>query len=218
MPFRNIIAAAALCAVSITSVSAQSSYKPVFGARVSMDITTPGKGDNSFSTGSGFSVGGIVRLPVYRNFYFEPGVSYFLNTMGINNLLHEDGYYYEGSARTSGIRIPLNFGYTFNLLDNLDLGVYTGPWLNINLSAREHVSPNLGTPDPVPSFNNNLFSKGWKRFDAQWGLGLTMTFRKHYLIGLSGGVSITPLAQYGNKDKKVRIHRNIVAIALGYDF
>lgn len=85
--------------------------------------------------------------------------------------------------------------------------------------AGGHISPNPDAPAPVRTpFNNDLFSKEWKKADVQWRFCLTMTFRKHYHIGISGGASRTPLAQYGNKDKKIRIHRNIVAIAFGYDF
>lgn len=215
---RKIFLALAVALLPALTAAAQDRPKPYFGARVVMDITEPGHGDKYFDTGSGFSVGGIVNIPVYRGFYFEPGVAFTLNTMGIKGMLREDGYLYDGSARTMGIRVPLNFGYAFQLLDNLSLGVYTGPWLNFNVSAREHVTPNFSTPDPVPEFKNNLFSKGWKHFDAQWGFGLSVTFAQHYHLGLSGGVSITPLAQYGNKDKKIRIHRNIIAISLGYNF
>ena len=56
------------------------------------------------------------------------------------------------------------------------------------------------------------------RVDAQWGFSLNFRFAQSYYVGITGGVAFTPLASFGNKDKKIRIHRNTVAISLGYNF
>ena len=98
------------------------------------------------------------------------------------------------------------------------MAVSTGPWLNINLSARQNLLPNMEAPVAVPAQKANLFDQGWKRFDAQWGLKLSFTFAESYFVGITTGVAFTPLASFGDKDKKIRIHRNTIAISLGYNF
>ncbi len=35
-----------------------------------------------------------------------------------------------------------------------------------------------------------------------WGFGLSFNIADNYQIGISGGVGITPLAKFGNRDKK----------------
>ena len=116
---------------------------------------------------------------------------FFCNTMGVRPF-EIDGHLYDGSVRNLGLRLPLNVGYDFDVLDNLTIGLFTGPWLNFNITAREHTLPDFEGPEPTSSAN--LFDRGWKRFDLQWGFGLKVRFAGHYYVGLSGGLGLTPLA------------------------
>ena len=93
------------------------------------------------------------------------GLMFFYNTMGVRPF-EIDGHLYDGSVRNLGLRLPLNVGYDFDVLDNLTIGLITGPWLNFNITAREHTLPDFEGPEPTSSAN--LFDRGWKRFDLQW--------------------------------------------------
>lgn len=188
---------------------------PYFGARLSMDVTVPSHSKGNYKTGSGFSVGAIYNLPVYKQFYFEPGLMFFYNTMGVKPFEIND-HLYDGSVRNLGLRLPLNVGYDFDVLDNLTIGFFTGPWLNFNITAREHTLPDFEGPEPTSS--ENLFDRGWKRFDLQWGFGLKVRFAGHYYLGLSGGLGLTPLARYGSDNKPFKMYRNSFGVALGYNF
>jgi len=192
--------------------------KPTLGARLSMEVTVPGGGTAFFKTGSGFSIGGVMRLDMPRNFFFEPGLLFYYTAMSSKDLIPFDEFYYQGGVNEYGIRVPLQIGYKFDTGSMWAIDVYTGPWINFNINASQSLEPNFASPDPVPDKTINMMKYGWKTVDAMWGFGLSFNFAEHYHIGLSGGVGFTPLAKFGNKDKKVRIHRNILAISLGYSF
>ena len=213
----ELLLAAAAFAVCVPMATAQTG--PSLGVRASMELTAPSGGGDYYKLGAGVTVGVVADLPLYRRVYFEPGVLFTYSAMTAKDLVtFNDEYYYQGAANLYGIRVPLNFGYDFDLTDNLSMSVATGPWLNFNVSARQKLLPNFAAPDPLPNRTINLFDHGWKRVDAQWGFSLNFRFAQSYYVGITGGVAFTPLASFGNKDKKIRIHRNTVAISLGYNF
>lgn len=200
-------------------VTAGEKWQPTFGARLGMELTMPSGAGNFYKTGAGVNVGAICNMPMTRNFYFEPGLSFVYTAMTAKDLVSFDNeYFYEGAANIYSLSVPLNFGYSFTVADNMSLEVFTGPRLNINLSARQDLDPNFAAPEHVPDRTINLFDYGWKRVDASWGFGLSATFATHYYIGITAGVAFTPLADFGNRDKKIRVHRNTIAISLGYNF
>lgn len=192
---------------------------PVFGVRLAMDVNFPTGKNNMYNTSAGFSVGGVARWNLPENFFIEPGINFTYSAMSAKDLSSfDDDYFYQGAAKFYGLRIPVNLGYALNINRQTELAFFTGPYIHLNFSARQSLLPNMSAPDRLPDKNINLFNNGWKKIDAGWGLGLSLTFARCYYVGLSGGVSFTPLAVYGNKDKKIRIHRNMVAVTLGYNF
>lgn len=211
----RLILLSLIAAIAATGAAAQ--IKPTFGVRASMEVTMPGNRDY-YKNGAGFTVGGVMQLPLPRNFYFEPGLLFSYTSIGSQDLIPFDNNYYQGGVKEYSIRVPLNVGYTFNAGDLWTIGFYTGPWINFNIAATQTLDPNFSAAIPVPEKNINMMKHGWKRVDAMWGFGLSFTFAENYHIGLSGGVGMTPLAKFGNRDKKVRIHRNVIAITLGYNF
>ena len=214
----NICATLVLLAASLT-MNAGEKWQPTLGARLGMDLSIPSGAHNFYKTGAGVNAGVICKMPLPRNFYFEPGLSFVYTAMTAKDLVSFDNeYFYEGAANVYTLSVPLNFGYSFDVNGNMSLDVFTGPRLNINLSARQDLDPNFAAPEPVPDRTINLFDHGWKRVDASWGFGLSATFAEHYYIGITAGVAFTPLADYGDRDKKIRVHRNTVALSLGYNF
>lgn len=197
------------------------SYIPLGGAKVSESI---------FGNGSGFSVEGIYNMPVWKNLYFEPGVGIYYNTFSIDNDLIKSGMFEEltgGSARQWGLRIPLNIGYRFDLLDWLSLSFFTGPEINISFSGRTHFSYDKY------SISGPLFGKdGYlNRADIKWRFGVGAIFNQRYTLGISGAVGMCDSARYFPTllDKShdidyivlaadVKMHSNLFTISLGYLF
>lgn len=188
---------------------------PRWGVRLKVDLTTPTNGLDRYSTGTGATVGMVYSLPVYQGMYVEPGVEVYYNTINVDNYM-VNNLPYDGSARLIGIRLPVNIGYRFNLTESIALSLFTGPWFNFNLSARQYANPNFeGAP---PKTSKNLFDYGWHRFDAQWGFGITATFSGRYMIGLSAGVGSKALAEKDINGHKAKMRRNTFSITLGYNF
>ena len=210
--FRKILTAVGFTLLFAVSASAQKGY---FGTRVSFDITSPAGSDLGLRNGSGFSVGAIYNYRFNNHVYLEPGVSVYYNTMGIRPVDH-DGELYDGSVSNWGVEIPLNVGYNFALLDNLEVSVFTGPVFDFNITAKGVLDPNF--TGPALTASDNLLDNGWKRFDCQWGFGLGVTFAHSYYIGISGGIGISPLASYNIGGDTYRMRRNSFSIALGYNF
>lgn len=186
--------------------------------RAGMEILAPSGGRQYFHNGAGAVVGIYYRQPLGLGIYFEPGVAGYYHTMSSQKPVFTDDHYYQGAAKVSGVRIPLMVGMDIPLLSNLDLNLATGPWLNINCNASQSLSPNLAAPVPVPYKSVNLFYHGFRHVDGIWGISLAMTFADHYRLGIDGGIAFTPLASFGNHDKKVKIYGNTVAVSLGYRF
>lgn len=184
----GVVALAGLTATAQSVVDNPNNHQ-YFGARVSLDINSfSGK---AFSNGAGFSIGGIYNAPIYKNLYFEPGISLFYNTVSAKGV--------DVALKNLGFRIPLNFGYHFDVADNLSIHVFTGPQINFNLLARYDGS--------------SCFDTGFRRFDMQWNFGVGVGHQKYY-ASIGGGVGMTDII----KDHGWTTDRSIVAITLGYNF
>lgn len=184
-----------------------------FGVRIGWDLTSPStnidKIANLYSNGSGLSFGAYYDIPLYRALYFEPGLSFFYNTMGITDVGVLGGgpgtYVIDGSLRNCGFRVPMIFGYRFDFTDDMALSVVTGPQANLGLSLKEHF-PDFGSSD-------NYYGNGWHRLDAQWLFGVKFHYQDHWVAELIGGVGMTNMASHG-----LRVRRNTFSISVGYQF
>lgn len=205
---------AALAALGLQAKAPQIDW----GARLSMDVSFPTGKANPYKVGSGFTAGAVADIRLPHKFFFEPGIMVRYMAMSSRNPVTIDKYLYDGAAKMWSLHVPLLAGYDFYSTDNWDFAFTTGPYMNYNLSARQNFAPNLGAPVPVPDTKISLFDHGWNRVDAGWNFGLSTTFAGCYYIGFSGEVSFTPLASFGNADKKIKIYRNSIAITLGYTF
>lgn len=116
-----------LCAILLSgfALRAQSDIfescdnQPYFGARLSLDVSCPtditeGKfGFDAFSNAAGFEIGGIYNIPLWKNLYFEPGLSLYYNTMKLSDTYIDAAVgdvtaidKASGSVRRLGFRAP----------------------------------------------------------------------------------------------------------------
>lgn len=190
-------------------------YATNFGIRLSFDVTHPAGANEGINNGSGFTLTGVYNMPVSRNVFFEPGIGVFYNTMGIKPFEMKDAIF-DGSVRNFGIRVPLNLGYRFEMFDNFQLAAFTGPWFNINCSTKAHLE--TANTFPIDFTSSSMFDYGWHRFDAQWGFGISATYRQQYYLAISGGVGMTAMATFTHDSHKDRLRRNTVSITVGYNF
>lgn len=213
-----VLTAAAAVAAPQDEISLPPSRRPVtFEARLAFDVTSNTGVKPAYDVGAGFVAGGLADIPLARRFYFEPGLLVYYTVWSVDNERLEALRLYSGTAKNLGIRLPFNFGYTLDLLDNLTLQAYTGPWLNLNLMARRNLSPAPGSPYEKYS-SCNLFRDGFRRVDAQWGFGLKLTWSDHYILGVSFGVGMTPVRKFTSLHNEMTQRRNSFQINLGYRF
>lgn len=193
------------------------------GVRVGWDLNTVSsnlnKYSNLFGNGSGFSIGGFYNLPLGKSFYFEPGLSFFYNTIGIPEypLVSEDArtVITDGSLRNFGFRIPFVAGYRLGFTQDIAVSVFTGPQLNIGLSMKQH----LNLPAEYKNVKNNqqLYGEGFHRLDMQWLFGVRFHYLDNFIAEISGGPGLSNLLG-GSKYKGQHLRRNIFTISVGYIF
>ncbi len=187
-----------------------------FGVRLGLDVTSlVGNGDR-YGTKSGFNLTGIYNLPIWKNLYFEPGIGVFYDTASINAVYSTDDVQIleRGSVRNFGFRIPFNFGYRFDVTDDVSVHLFTGPQLNYNITFGTYYNGAKATNQPEADFN---------RFDFQWNIGLGVDYRNYYAY-IEGDFGMSRLIQ----EKKFSYNehqlafpgakRNIFSIGIGYNF
>lgn len=210
------------CLLGAFTASAQ--VEPQLGVRLSWDLNAPVTNLNDnvdfLNNGSGFSVGAFYDIPVYGALYFEPGLSFFYNTIGISDIIvNAENAVIDGSLRNVGFRIPLVAGYRFDFTDDIALSVFTGPQLNIGLSLKQHINMPEGLKDykDILEDGKQYYGNGWHRLDMQWLFGVRFHYQDNFFAELTGGPGMTNIM--GGKDfKGDHLRRNVFSIGVGYIF
>ena len=149
-------------------------------------------------------------------FYF--GASYNLFFSPLEGLSFEPGAYIihygktftyidglaEKAYRANYIHIPLNIKYTYEVGDDLSLGVFTGPRFNTGLGG-------------------NMFSKGetfpaLRWMDAQWGLGIALTYAEAVQLRLGYDYGLTRAVRDRGGNKNQKVHRNSILFGVAFLF
>ena len=202
---------------------------PYLGVRLGFDIVSLQSPSEVYGNRGGIEIGAVYNMPLWKNLYFEPGVSLFYNSATVNGVLNSFGSELQGicsgTLNNVGIRIPLNFGYHFDITDAIQIMPFTGPQINLNLSH----SVNYATDEAVdkglaqPRLHYNFIDLGWN-------FGVGVKFLRYY-IGVSGQVGMSSFISQNAKDYTVTIpglneartlplhaRRNLFQITLGYNF
>lgn len=214
----------------ILSMSTSAMAQSRWGIRISYELACPTdvkitdvmKAD-AYRNGSGLSLGAIYHMPVFYNFYFEPGVKLYYNTYSINKDMVNDMVESEpsmagleidkASVRMWGLRVPILGGYKFNFIPGLGISVFTGPEFDLGLSAKTHVE--------VGKFgaNENAYgNKGaFNRTDIKWNFGVGVHLGSHIFGAISGAVGICDQAR-DDRQGNFKMRSNRFDITVGYNF
>ena len=145
----------AITALSVLAANAQDIDEDVLPSdrdhwtvTVTYDASIPGKWKlangsfKMFKPGSGISVGADYMWLFGKNFFFEPGVRFFIDNYRYDNITigagtpSEPSKTYDPPVRKTGLRIPLSAGYKFDIFKRGSLFLSTGPEPIIGFSAR----------------------------------------------------------------------------------
>lgn len=175
----GMLAALGLLIAPQTSAQ-ESDTAPMWGIRAAFDVNIPGNwrgGGNSvkmYREGYGVTVGAVYNVYLGRNFYFEPGASFFYDSYSYDDLhiLDSNGNIADSNPKIHkfGLRVPLLAGYTFSVGRGYYLSVNTGPELNYSLGGEisyRHTDA-LGEDFPTDLFGIH----GQRRFDCAWRVGI----------------------------------------------
>lgn len=222
----SLAAAIASAATAQTNIFNSSDNHKYLGVRLSYELACPGDvniGDgykmDAYGNSSGFSAGVVYHMPIFYNFYFEPGAMLAYNTYSINRDV-VGGFIPDGltdiakdaSVRMWKLRLPLQLGYHFDIMPDLKVSVFTGPEIIVGLKGHNHVT--------IDSGNDYSVSSGCyggdgelNRFDLGWRFGVQGTYFDHYTLSFSGAVGICDQMR-----KAPKMHSNVFDITLGYNF
>lgn len=224
-----LVAIVAALALAIPAKSAAqdvfdagSDNRAYFGVRLSLEAPIPGDWSANkismklFKTGVGFDAGAVYNIPLWKNLYFEPGLSLYYNAMGFDSPEYIPGVSnsnIDASVRRFGFRVPFSFGYRFDL-EPCSLYAFTGPEFEVGLVGRTHASATVSGQKESESescYGDNGFLK---RVDLAWKFGVGVSVNKCYL-GLSGNLGMLNMISNGNG---VSMHENLFQLTLGYNF
>lgn len=191
---------------------------PIFGVKGAIDVPMPGKFHNSAGTikmynpGHGFSLGGVCNVFLGQGFYFEPGVSLFYEGYGYNDLLvtNANGEVVDCDPKLwkAGLRVPVVFGCTMDITDNLALTIFTGPELNYAFAGKNTYKHK----DLAEALPTNLFQY-MRRVDLAWHAGFGVPI-SGFLVSLEASFGLTDLI----KNPNISYRENRISGSLTYYF
>lgn len=207
--------------IILPSLRAQESDFNGWGIRAALDVNMPSKWKTSngdkikmFSSGVGFTVGGVYNRPFAGNFYVEPGVSLFYDTYKFSDLtigIDDNGtpQVIDPKVKKFGVRVPLTVGYRFFVGNDFNFTLYTGPEFSYAFTGKIGVDKEVSEAGAIPT---DLFDFGYRRADCAWKVGVGFPAGR-WVVALEGAFGITDLHK-----NDVKFHENRLSLSVGYDF
>ncbi|MCM1292277.1 MAG: outer membrane beta-barrel protein [Bacteroides sp.] len=206
--------------------------KAFFGVRASYELAVPGdftSGDgvgklDALDNGSGFNVGAVYNMPVWKNLFVETGLSIYYNTYSLNRTVANEIFpvanefsFKSASVRQWGFRLPIHAGYNFDFTPDIRVGVFTGPELNVSFKGNTHAGVDEFNISG-PAFGDNGYLN---RADIKWRIGASATFMDHYYVAISGAVGMCDMARdlkVAGEKINLKMRSNVFDITFGYNF
>ena len=193
-------------------------YKKVmWGVKATVDVELPGKwhGKNTsvkmYKPGAGFTIGGVSNIYLGKNFYFEPGISFFYSQykydliIGLENM----NYYKDPNLYKIGFQVPLVFGYTIDISDKFAFDVFTGPQLRYAIGGKVDIR-NKEVEELVGDALDLWAVQ--RRFDCSWKIGIGFPMNQ-FTLSLEADLGITNLLKQG-----LSFRENRLGLGLTYYF
>lgn len=221
-------------ALTVATTSLAASAQDIFdssdnhaflGLRLSYELSCPSditmggplKYD-ALNNGSGFAIGAIYQIPVWKNLYVEPGATIAYDTYAWNKTVVADDLEDEfgadflidnASVRMWNLRIPILIGYNFDLLPDIRFSLFTGPEFQLGLSGDSHIKVGRKTITEGVYGDDGYMN----RCDVKWRFGVGAQMFDHYYAAISGAAGICDLAKDAPK-----MRTNLFDITIGYNF
>lgn len=213
---RIFIIGVILCSFNL-NVIANDKNKVIWGLKATVDLELPGKwhADNNsvkmYNPGAGFTIGGVSNIYLGKNFYFEPGVSFFYSQYRCDYSIGTDlvNMVKNPKLYKLGIQVPLVFGYTIDFSDKIVMDVFTGPQLRYALGG-EIVIKNQEIKEQFGS-TVDLW-EAQRRFDCSWKIGIGFPMNQ-FTLSLEADLGITNLLKH-----EINFRENRLGLGFTYYF
>ncbi|MDE7160311.1 MAG: hypothetical protein K2O24_05665 [Muribaculaceae bacterium] len=196
---------------------------PFWGLRAGADIAIPGDWKagigtmNMYDGKAGGFIGAIYQHPLAANLYVEPGVQLYYDTYRYDLVVMDDD---DTSSPLSdpkvskfGLRIPINFGFRFDVSDRLGIAPFTGPEFNWGFGGKIHLSGNYAH-ETISDTNPYSDIWGWHHCNLSWNFGVSFDIDYNWSFILSGAIGVTDQLKFDN----ITWRDNRFSISLGYNF
>lgn len=226
---RKLLLSIAAAASIVPAASAQNAIlnnpdnHGYFGARVGWDYSAPTSWhfDNDVSVkmykpGSGITLGAFYNLPIVANLYFEPGLTFYYDNYSYDDLTiianpSGDESIHNPKITKTGFRIPLYFGYHFDIWENGGISLFTGPQICLGTSAKIKIDSSLAEKyDITTDAYSDLH--GMRRFDIAWTVGAALNFA-NWQISASADLGLLDMHKADASFRENRLN-----VALAYTF
>lgn len=207
---RTVIFALGLLA-SIVSVFAQVEFGVRLGGAYSSLVQ---RLDKTYESGGriGFSVAGLMQLPIYKGLSFVPEVG----------LIYQDGDYYsyptdEGMTTHNmykyySLQVPLDLAYTFNISD-VRLSVFAGPTLDVSLAGKMKTEE-TGVESDIEFGKKE--EPNLRTIDLGINVGLSVEYSR-FFFSINNVAGVLDRRTVKRKDESM-LFQNNVTFSVGYFF
>lgn len=184
--------------LSVLPNSSKAGDKVTWGAKLSAEGVMPSKlksGDSSFKlfhNGAGFSIGAVSHINIAREFFVEPGLSFFYSKYKYDLTIIDtpDKQEVNPSLSKMGLQLPILFGYQANFTDMIGIRLYMGPQLRYAFAGH------VGINDPELRKENEslLLWDSNRRFELSWKAGIGVPINR-FMISAEADFGLTNLSK-----------------------
>ncbi len=242
MKVKNLLAAAALCLFCGTASAQVNDYSGLYlqynpSWASNLKYYTNASKDNNYV--NGFTLGYFRSIGLGGDnvpLFLEVGgnLNYGFHTYSVSASDNIAGVLVKAEARSTfhmlSLNIPVNFGYSIRLGDNLALNPYVGIRMRVNLLGlnKTKESQTIGSKESDDSETVNMYSSSddnvgnsdytWNRFQIGWQAGLKLIISEAFFVEAGYTMDFNRLGKVRLFGGDVNINTSSVNLGFGLVF
>lgn len=207
---RTVIFALGLLA-SIVSVFAQVEFGVRLGGAYSSLVQ---RLDKTYESGGriGFSVAGLMQLPIYKGLSFVPEVGLIYQGGDYYSYPTDEGMTIHNMYKYYSLQVPLDLAYTFNISD-VRLSVFAGPTLDVSLAGKMKTEE-TGVESDIEFGKKE--EPNLRTIDLGINVGLSVEYSR-FFFSINNVAGVLDRRTVKRKDESM-LFQNNVTFSVGYFF
>lgn len=207
---RTVIFALGLLA-SIVSAFAQVEFGVRLGGAYSSLVQ---RLDKTYESGGriGFSVAGLMQLPIYKGLSFVPEVGLIYQGGDYYSYPTDEGMTIHNMYKYYSLQVPLDLAYTFNISD-VRLSVFAGPTLDVSLAGKMKTEE-TGVESDIEFGKKE--EPNLRTIDLGINVGLSVEYSR-FFFSINNVAGVLDRRTVKRKDESM-LFQNNVTFSVGYFF